>query len=188
MGSGSLSWRIKLILPLGLISVAWIQEIIDQLFFAGRFNLPVGTGTPVWSLLTAPFSHAGFGHLIGNTLLFLPLSYLVLSKGCRDYLAVWICTILLEIPVWLFWPRTSHGMSGVVYALMGYLFAIGFVEKRLLSIALTIIGIVIYGGYLPSLMPWNSPAGVSWIGHISGFLAGVLAALVIFREPVAKRH
>ncbi len=77
MSSGSRSWRIKLILPLGLISVAWIQEIIDQLFFAGRFNLPVGTGTPVWSLLTAPFSHAGFGHLIGNTLLFLPLSQLV---------------------------------------------------------------------------------------------------------------
>ena len=79
-------------------------------------------------------------------------------------------------------------MSGVVYALMGYLFAIGFVEKRLISIALTIIGIVIYGCYLPSLMSWNSPAGISWIGHVSGFIAGILAALVIFREPVTKRH
>jgi membrane associated rhomboid family serine protease len=43
--------------------------------------------------------------------------------------------------------------------------------------------LVAYGGLLPTLLPFLSPPGVSWIGHVSGFLGGVLAALAIHREP-----
>jgi membrane associated rhomboid family serine protease len=39
-----------------------------------------------------------------------------------------------------------------------------------------------YGGLLPALLPFLSPPGVSWIGHASGFAAGLLAALVVYRE------
>jgi len=39
-----------------------------------------------------------------------------------------------------------------------------------------------YGGILPSLVPVFSAPGVSWIGHISGFCGGVLAATVTGRE------
>jgi membrane associated rhomboid family serine protease len=43
-----------------------------------------------------------------------------------------------------------------------------------------------YGGMLPTLVPFLSPAGVSWIGHASGFAGGVLAALAIHREAPAR--
>jgi membrane associated rhomboid family serine protease len=76
----------------------------------------------------------------------------------------------------------SHGLSGVVYGLLGYLLVIGWLEKRPLSIVLSLIALVGYGGVLPSLIPLFSPAGVSWIGHLSGFAGGVLAALAVFRE------
>jgi membrane associated rhomboid family serine protease len=39
-----------------------------------------------------------------------------------------------------------------------------------------------YGGLLPALLPFLSPPGVSWIGHASGFVSGLLAALAVFRE------
>ena len=104
-----------IVLPLILLGLSWLQEGIDQLLLGGRWNLAMGPGTPWWTLLTAPFSHGDLGHLIGNSIVFLPLSYLVLLKSLRGYIAVWIAVIVLEIPLWLFWPVGSHGLSGVVY-------------------------------------------------------------------------
>jgi membrane associated rhomboid family serine protease len=172
----------NLVIPLALLAVAWGQELVDQLVFGGRWNLPMLPGGSFVGVLTAPFSHAGFGHLIGNSLVFLPLSWLVLLRGRRDYLAVWLGVYLAAIPVWLWWPVGSHGLSGVVYGLLGYLLVIGWLEKRPLSILLSLVALVGYGGVLPSLIPLFSPAGVSWIGHLSGFAGGVLAALAVFRE------
>ena len=133
-------------------------------------------------MLTAPFSHSGLGHLLANTLVFLPLSWLVLLRGRRDYLAVWVAVLLCAVPLWLFWPVGSHGLSGVVYGLLGYLLLIGWLEQRPLSILLSGIALIGYGGVLPSLIPLFSPEGVSWIGHLSGFLGGILAALAVYRE------
>jgi membrane associated rhomboid family serine protease len=172
----------NLLLPLLPLGVAWMQEGIDQLIFRGRWNLPMVPRGPWWGMLTAPFSHSGLGHLLANTLVFLPLSWLVLLRGRRDYLAVWVAVLLCAVPLWLFWPVGSHGLSGVVYGLLGYLLLIGWLEKRPLSILLSGIALVGYGGVLPSLIPVFSPEGVSWIGHLSGFLGGILAALAVYRE------
>jgi len=172
-----------LALPLLLLALSWAQELVDQLVFGGRFNLPMLPRGPVLGVLTAPFSHAGFSHLLANSLWFLPLSWLVLLHGRRAYLAVWLGVLVAAIPVWWFWPVGSHGLSGVNVGLLGYLLVIGWVEKRPLSLALSLGALVAYGGLLPSLLPFLSPPGVSWIGHASGFLGGLLAALAIHREP-----
>ena len=170
------------VLPLLILAVPWGQEIIDQLLFGGQWNLPMVPGGPFIGVLTAPFSHGGFGHLISNSLWFLPLSWLVLAKSRGDYLAVWLGVYATAIPVWLFWHQASHGLSGVIYGLLGYLLLIGWLERRPLSILLSFTALVAYGGALPSLLPFLSPPGVSWIGHASGFAGGVLAALAIHRQ------
>ncbi len=173
---------LKAALPVLLLAVAWGQELVDQLLFGGRWNLPMLPGGSILGVFTAPFSHSGFGHLLANSALFLPLSWLVLLRGRRDYLAVWIGVYVCAIPVWLLWPVGSHGLSGVVYGLLGYLLLIGWLEKRPFSLLLSLFCLVSYGAVLPSLIPLFSPAGVSWIGHLSGFLGGVLAAFAVYRE------
>ncbi len=170
-------------LPILVLAVPWGQELIDQVVFGGQWNLPMEPGGSFLGVLTAPFSHAGFAHLISNSLWFLPLSWLVLLQGRRDYLAVWLGVYLMAIPVWLFWPNGSHGLSGVVYGLLGYLLLVGWLEKRLLSLLLSLFALLSYGALLPSLLPFLSPPGVSWIGHLSGFAGGVLAAFAVHREP-----
>ncbi len=170
-------------LPPLILAVSWAQELVDQILFGGRFNLPMLPRGAFWGVLTAPFSHAGFAHLLANSLWFLPLSWLVLLHGRRAYLAVWLGVLAAAIPVWWFWPVGSHGLSGVNYGLLGFLLVIGWLEKRPLSLALSMFALVAYGGLLPTLLPFLSPPGVSWIGHVSGFLGGVLAALAIHREP-----
>jgi membrane associated rhomboid family serine protease len=170
-------------IPPALVAIPWVQELIDQLFFAGRWNLAMLPGGSLSGVFTAPFSHAGFGHLVANTVWFLPLSWLVLLKSRRDYLAVWLGVYATALPVWLFWPVGSHGLSGINYGLLGYLLSIGWLEKRLTTLLLSLFCLLAYGGLLPALLPFLSPPGVSWIGHLSGFLGGVLAALAIHREP-----
>ena len=169
-------------LPIVILSVPWGQELIDQLLFAGQWNLPLVHQGPWWGLLTSPFSHEGFGHLLSNYLWFVPLSWLVLLKGHREYWAVWICVLLLQVPVWLLWPTASHGLSGVVYGLLGYLLLIGWLERRPLSMALSFGCLLAYGGLLPALLPFLSPPGVSWIVHAAGFAGGLVAARAVYRE------
>ena len=171
-----------LLIPPLILLIPWLQELVDQLLFGGRWNLPMVPGGSWIGVLTAPFSHSGFGHLLANSLTFLPLSWLVLLRGRRDYLAVWLGVYATAIPVWLVWPTGSHGLSGVVYGLLGYLLLIGWLEKRALSMALSLVALVGYGGVLPSLLPIVSPPGVSWIGHLSGFAGGLLAAWAVARE------
>jgi membrane associated rhomboid family serine protease len=173
----------NLLIPPLILLIPWGQELIDQLLFAGRWNLPMTPGGSWIGVLTAPFSHGGFGHLLGNSLMFVPLSWLVLAKGRRDYMAVWLGVYALAIPVWLFWPIGSHGLSGVIYGLLGYLLLIGWLEKRPWSLLLSLICLVSYGGLLPSLVPILSAPGISWIGHVSGFCGGLLAAWAVHREP-----
>ena len=182
-GMRSIFISTRLLLPLGLIGLAWLQELIDQIWFGGNWNFLIGGGYPWWGTFTAPFSHSGFSHLLSNTLVFLPLSWLVLSKGLGDYISVWACVLFVEMFQAFFWATPAHGMSGVVFGLLGYLLIIGFLEKRFLAIFLTFICLGFYGHFLPSLLPWNVPQGISWIGHFSGFIGGLLSAFGIYREP-----
>ena len=172
-----------LLLPLVLLAIAWLQESLDQLVFGGRWALPMVHGGPLWGVFTAPFSHSDWSHLLSNSLWFLPLSYLVLLNGFRAYVAVWLGVYATAALVWLWLPVASHGLSGVVYGLLGYLLLIGWLERRILSIVLGLVAFWLYGSALIALIPGVSPAGVSWIGHSAGFIGGLVAALAVYREP-----
>ena len=123
---------------------------------------------------------------MSNSAVFLPLSWLVLTRGLRDYIAIWIAVLLMEVPVVLLWPTASHGLSGVIYGLLGYLLLIGWLERRRLPVLLSLIAFWLYGSALVALIPGVSPAGVSWIGHASGFAGGLLAALAVHRDSPAQ--
>ena len=68
----------NLLIPPLILLIPWGQELIDQLLFRGGWNLPMVPGGSFLGVLTAPFSHSGFGHLLANSLTFLPLSWLSL--------------------------------------------------------------------------------------------------------------
>ena len=107
--------------------------------------------------------------------MFIPTSWLVLSKGIRDYVSVWLCVLAVELILSLTWTNSSYGLSDICYGLLGYLSLIGILEKRAWEIMLSTIAIILYGGLLPSLLPWNIPDGISWISHFSGLLVELSA-------------
>ena len=174
-------------MPLLILSIVLAQEAIDQLFLQGQWNFPMGRGESLLNIILSSFSHEDFAHLWSNAIIFLLASWLVLSKGLRDYISVWICVIMTEGLILLFWKNPSHGLSDICFGLMGYLFLIGILERRPWEIFLSVVAVIFYGKFLPGLLPWNVPSGISWIGHASGFLGGAVAALGIYREPDSRQ-
>jgi len=72
---------------------------------------------------------------------------------------------------------TLHiGMSGVLYALFGFLFVSGFFKQvrtlQVVSLAVSFI----YGSMIWGIFP--NDAGISWEGHFAGLLLGVSLAIV----------
>jgi membrane associated rhomboid family serine protease len=178
------AWRNRLLLPLAILSIPWVQEIIDQLFFQGRWNFVVHPraiiGIP--GIFLSAFSHAGFAHLIANSLGFLIFSWLILLKSERDFwITFWIGWIGGGIANWLLAPQSVHGLSGVVYTLFGYLLIIGWLEKRFLPLLISVFVFINYSSVIWGIFP--SQPLVAWWGHLLGLFLGFFAAYGVYREP-----
>ena len=131
----------------------------------------------LWGILFAPFLHVSWGHLLANTTSLLVLGWLVMLRRTRGFLAVaGIAALTAGLGTWLIGgAATVHvGVSGVIFGLLGFLLSRGIFEKKLLSILGSILGVLAFGGALRGLFP--GIAGISWEGHLFGFLGGILAA------------
>ncbi len=176
-------------LPLQILAIPWAQEMIDQVVFRGRWNLPVHPrsldGIP--GILLSAFSHANFAHLIGNSIGFALFSWLILAKSRKDY---WTTVLIGWIgggfANWLLGPQSAHGLSGVVYTLFGYLLVIGCLERRFIPLMLSVVVLLNYSYFLWGVLPVQM--GVAWWGHLFGFLLGMFSAYGVYREPHSLRH
>lgn len=142
-------------------------------------------------ILTAPFAHASFEHLMSNTLPLGLLSALTLyayPRATRYALPfIWIAS---GFGVWL-WARTSvHvGISGIAHGLMFFVFVMGLLRRDRLGVALALLVFFLYGGMLMTVLPRE--AEVSFEYHLAGAIAGVISALTLFRldpQPARKRY
>ncbi|TVQ07065.1 MAG: rhomboid family intramembrane serine protease [Leptolyngbya sp. DLM2.Bin27] len=180
--------RANVLLPLYLVAIPWGQEIIDQLFFGGRWNLPVHPrsveGLP--GIFLSAFSHADFAHLMGNTIGFLIFSWLILAKSRRDY---WITLLVGWLgggaAAWLLGPSSVHGLSGVVYTLFGYLLCIGWLERRVVPLLISMFVLINYSYFMFGMLP-TQPM-VAWWGHLFGFVLGIVAAYGVRQRPQAEQ-
>jgi membrane associated rhomboid family serine protease len=174
-------------LLLGLLSLLWIVETVDLLPFLhlDRYGIHPRATSGLPGILTAPFLHAGFGHLLLNSFPFLVFGGTVLLSGVRVFWSVTIFVIAVGgFGVWLFGERYSNhiGASGLVFGYLGFLLARGVFEKSFASIVIAGAILIGYGGLLMGVLPVQ--AGVSWQSHLFGLLAGVLAARLLAGKPL----
>jgi membrane associated rhomboid family serine protease len=171
-----------------IVAVMWVVEIINTLDgnrLDGDGLWPRDVGR-LWGILTTPFLHASFAHLIGNTIPFLFMGAVVALRGAaRLALVTGIIIVVGGLGTWLIGPSgvPTVGASGVVFGYAAYLLTRGFFDRSLLEALTGLVVAVLWGGaLLSSLVPHP---GVSWQGHLCGALAGVLAAYLLAprREP-----
>ncbi len=128
-------------------------------------------------ILTSPFVHAGLFHLLSNTvpLFFLGFAMLYFYRRTAPE-ALTVIVLGGGFLVWIFGRAAIHiGASLVIFGMAAYLIASGLFRKRLGPIVLAIVVTLFYGtSLLWGLIP--KPGPVSWEAHLSGALAGTLAA------------
>jgi len=181
--------KVPFLILVGCLAVFWVVEIIDVVLpFWGldQYGIRPRTERGLWGILASPFLHGGFDHLIGNSVPFLILGWLTMFRERWHFALVTVMAMLLGgLGVWTFGATGSvHiGASGVIFGYLGFLLLSGFFERRFGAILVSLGVGVAYGGLVWGVLP--SQPGISWEGHLFGFLAGILAAYVAAR--LAKR-
>ena len=180
-----------LFLPVVFLFIMWVVKIIELQFNLSFINYGVlpKTFNGLKGILFSPFIHKDLSHLINN-------SYPILILG--GFLFFSYRKIAIQIFAWLFFisgfwlwiigRESFHiGASGIIYALASFLFFSGVIRKNPSLSALSLIIVFLYGSMLWGIMPNN--ASISWEGHLSGFLAGILIAIFYRHEgPKMKKY
>jgi membrane associated rhomboid family serine protease len=174
-----------LMLPAALM---WIVEIADRWIFHGgldQYGIHPRTVAGLWGILYSPFLHAGFVHLVANTIPFLALGGFVMLRGIGRFVAISLIVCLLGgFGTWLVGKSdTVHvGASGVIFGYLGYLLSSAIFERSLVSIALALLAGGLYGGLIFGVLPGQ--IGISWEGHLFGFLGGIIAAKMFAKKVI----
>jgi membrane associated rhomboid family serine protease len=165
------------------VLLAWSVELVDRVAFGGsleRYGIQPRNVAGLWGILAAPLLHAGWLHLFANTVPFVVLGWLVMLRRIRDFVVVTALAILIGgLGVWVTGAANSvHvGASGLIFGYLGYLLARGYFERSLWALLLGVVALVLYGGVLWGVLP--SQPGISWQGHLFGFIGGIAAARLL---------
>ncbi|MBB5233695.1 rhomboid family intramembrane serine protease [Deinococcus budaensis] len=173
-----------------LLGGVWAQELVDQFAFGGALDqygiVPRDPGR-LENVLTAPFLHGGFGHLLANSAPLAVLAWMSAVRGAGRFLVTTALIVLVGGGlVWLLGRGGSlHlGASLLVFGYLAYLIGVGWWERTPGAILAAALALFLYGGALWGLLP--TQPGISWEAHLFGFLAGLLAAALGHRRRPAR--
>jgi len=175
----------------GFVGILWIVFLLDLVIFPVDFNefgLVPRSFLGLAGIITMPFLHEDFGHLMGNSVPLLILLTLLAGSRARSWEIVGETVFLGGALLWLFGRSANHiGASGLVFGLIAFLIVSGLLEKRLLPLMVSLIVGLFYGGTLLwGILPAIN-SGVSWDGHLCGAMAGTLVAYSLTRSPLEKQ-
>jgi membrane associated rhomboid family serine protease len=174
-----------LVTILSFTAVLWVVELYDQVTgeWLDADGIVPRSVDGLEGIVWAPLLHAGWPHLIANTLPFMVFGFLVLANGIgRFVLVTAIIWVVSGLGVWFTAPygTVTVGMSGVIFGWLTYLLVRGFFARSGAQIVLALVVFFLWGGILLGVVPGQE--GVSWQGHLFGALAGVLAAWLVTRR------
>lgn len=169
-------------LLVALVGLMWLSEIVDTALQGqlDQYGIISRESSGLLGILTAPFLHLGFGHLISNTLPLVTLGALIAIGGAVRLFAVTaMVTMIGGLGTWLISPPNTItiGASGLVFGYASYLILRGLFNRRIGQVLLGVVVVMVWGSaLLGGLLPQD---GISWQGHLFGGIAGVLAAWVL---------
>ncbi|NVK87830.1 MAG: rhomboid family intramembrane serine protease [Gammaproteobacteria bacterium] len=171
----------------GFIVILWIVHAAQALAHHSLYYLGVLPQhvTGLIGIVTAPFIHGDWGHLANNSLSLMILGslmwYAYPSATKQSLLVIWLFS---GIGVWLFGRESYHyGASGVAYGLFYFLFVAAMVRRDKKAIAVMLVAVLMYGSMVLGVLPWD--AKISFEGHLSGAVGGLLSVFLFHRKQQA---
>lgn len=165
--------------PLYFVLLLWIVFWIEgnyNLYFT-KYGLYPRTLTGLRGIVFSPFLHSGVKHLFNNSIPLLILLMSLLYFYRKIAMKVFIYgTLLSGLITWIIARDSYHiGASGIVYLLFSFILFSGIISKNKRLIAVSLIVIFLYGSMIWYILPVKEE--ISWEGHLSGFIVGLLFAL-----------
>lgn len=188
---GGVRWMGGLKLLAGMVGLMWVLEIADVVLGGAldAYGITPRNAEGLVGIATAPFLHAGFGHLISNTVPLLAMGAMIAVSGAMRLLSITVVVGLVSgLGVWLTSPGNSItiGASGLVFGYAAYLILRGIFNRSAGQIALGLMVVFLWGGsLLGGLLPQE---GVSMQGHLFGAIGGVLAAWLLADDRRQRRQ
>ncbi len=176
--------KLQVVILVSMVALMWVIELLDQALGGSldRFGILPRTGTGLRGIVLAPFLHGGWSHLISNTVPFVVLGWLVMLRRTSDFF--WVTAIAMLVGgfgTWLLGSPAYHiGASGVIFGYLGFLLSRGYFERNITSIAFSVVVGIVYGGLLWGVLP--TQPGISWEGHLFGFIGGAIAAKLLAKS------
>jgi len=176
-----LNQSIKVIL--GFLIAIWAAYFLSWIIPINQFGLVPRTQLGLIGIFTAPFLHGSLSHIIGNSISFTLFAVaLALLEGNKMFAKVMLMVVIGGLLTWVWGRSANHiGASGLIFSLWGYMLLSGWFSRKIKYILVSLILIFFYGGMIFSILPGQ--VGISWEGHLFGFIAGFFVSWLYHRKP-----
>ncbi|GLW87428.1 rhomboid family intramembrane serine protease [Actinokineospora globicatena] len=166
----------------GFAALLYLIEFVDAVLPADldQFGIIARDSSGLDGILWAPLLHAGWAHLVSNTLPLLVLAFLAMANGLAQWVAVTATIWLVSgVGVWLTGDggTVTVGASGLCFGWLLFLLVRGLFTRSVLHIALALVLLGYWGTMLFGVLPGDPR--ISWQGHLFGALGGILAAWLV---------
>jgi len=166
--------------PIFLVLLIWIVFWAEQSFGINFRSWGIRPRSLIGlrGIIFSPFLHGSTSHLLSNSLPLLVLSMVLLYfyRGISFQVLI-VGGLLTGFFTWLIGRGGSvHiGASGIIYLMAGFLFFKGIWSRNARLIAVSLVVVFLYGSLIWGVFPMKEK--VSWEGHLSGLVSGILCAL-----------
>lgn len=182
-------FRHSLLLPALFVGLFWLVKLIE---IGLGVSFTKGGVFPhhlkgLHGILTSPFIHSGFSHLVSNSVpFFILLFVLVYYYRSFSYRIFWQIYLLSGICVWIVGREAWHiGASGVVYGLAAFHLVSGIIRNDVRLLTISVVVVFLYGGMVWGIFPINPD--ISWESHLWGSVSGVILAFY-YRKYNIRRN
>jgi membrane associated rhomboid family serine protease len=184
----------SMVVPSFLVLMMWAVKLVET---TGNYDFAfLGIYPLKWQgligIITAPFIHGGYSHLLANTVPMLVLGsalfYFYRDIAPRILILIWLFT---GFWVWVGARESYHiGASGVVYGLAAFILVSGILRRHTGLMAMALVVVFLYGSLIWGIFPEFFPnENISWESHLFGLIAGISLAFYYRKEgPQRKKY
>ena len=178
---------VPLVAILSIWTVYWMEVRFG--FNFNEFGIYPRKISGLRGVILGPFIHGSVEHLYNNTIpLAVLTSFLVYFYKNAAFRTLLFGVLISGVLTWLIGRPSYHiGASGVIYVLASFIFFKGVFAKHFRLVALSLVVVFIYGSMIWYIFPVKD--GISWEGHLSGFVTGLFLALTTkVHVPMVKKY
>jgi len=171
--------RNALIVMGAFLALIWILQVVnvaDHYQLDQEYGIVPRNVGRLGDIFTAPFLHASWDHIEGNSVPLFVLGVAAAYRGLVRFFAVTlIVAITSGLAVWLFQggSAVTIGASGIIFGYFGYVLVRGIFDRNWLDILVGLLAAAAYYSILAVAIP-GTP-GISWLAHLGGLVGGVAA-------------